>query len=132
LSRTSPFRQRPSTTIDQHFAGRCRNTGVIVAALRKLRAIYRPDTSWPRQEPCCWVAANTVQRAGWIWTGGVPERRIQRERLTAMDQLSQRYGRGAVQMASGTLAADPNLEKQEGSRRGIRRAGQTCLWREHK
>ncbi|MBG6077091.1 Y-family DNA polymerase [Polaromonas sp. CG_9.11] len=110
--RTSPFRQAPqySRTVSMPLRRASADTGVIVAAaLRGLRAIYRPGYQMAKAGVMLLeLQPTTVQQAALdLERGEVPERSQRGRLMTAMDDLNLRYGRGTVQMASSGLAGDP-------------------------
>ena len=106
--RTSPFRPEAqySRSISMPLRRPSADTGVIVgAALRSLRAIYRPGYQFAKAGVMLLaLQPNTVLQT---------ELELQRDEapdrsglMTAMDELNQRYGRGTVKMASSGLAGD--------------------------
>jgi DNA polymerase V len=106
--RTSPLRPEAqySRSITMSLRRPSADTGVIVAAaLRSLRAIYRPGYQLVKAGLTLFeLQPNTVLQA---------ELDLQAEEasdrsglIAAMDDLNQRYGRGTVQMASAGLLSD--------------------------
>jgi DNA polymerase V len=125
--RTSPFRPEAqySRSISMPLRRPSADTGVIVAAaLRSLRAIYRPGYQLAKAGVMLLeLQPNTVLQA---------ELDLQRDEapdrsglMAAMDDLNQRYGRGTVQMASSGLAGDRRAWAMKQERRT---PGYTTCW----
>ena len=125
--RTSPFRPEAqySRSISMPLRRPSADTGVIVAAaLRSLRAIYRPGYQLAKAGVMLLeLQPNTVLQA---------ELDLQRDEapdrsglMAAMDDLNQRYGRGTVQMASSGLAGDRQAWAMKQERRT---PGYTTCW----
>jgi DNA polymerase V len=125
--RTSPFRPEAqySRSISMPLRRPSADTGVIVAAaLRSLRAIYRPGYQLAKAGVMLLeLQPNTVLQA---------ELDLQRDEapnrsglMTAMDELNRRYGRGTVQMASAGLAGGPHAWAMKQERRT---PGYTTCW----
>jgi DNA polymerase V len=125
--RTSPFRPEPqySRSISMPLRRPSADTGVIVAAaLRSLRAIYRPGYQMAKAG----VMLLELQPSTVLQT----ELDLQRDEapdrsglMAAMDDLNQRYGRGTVQMASAGLAGDRRAWAMKQERRT---PGYTTCW----
>ena len=125
--RTSPFRLEPqySRSISLPLRRPSADTGVIVsAALRSLRAIYRPGYQLAKAGVMLLeLQPNTVLQT---------ELDLQRDDasdrsdlMAAMDHLNQRYGRGTVQIASAGLAGDRRAWTMKQERRT---PGYTTCW----
>ena len=125
--RTSPFRREAQFSQSIITPLRCpsADTGVIVAAaLRSLRAIYRPGYQLAKAGVMLLeLQPNTVLQA---------ELDLQRDEapdrsglMAAMDDLNQRYGRGTVQMASSGLGGDRRAWAMKQERRT---PGYTTCW----
>ena len=126
--RTSPFRPEPqySLSISMPLRRPSADTGVIVsAALRSLRAIYRPGYQLAKAGVMLLeLQLNTVlQNELDLQANEAPERgRL----MVAMDDLNQRYGRGTVQMASAAaLLGDRRAWAMKQERRT---PGYTTCW----
>jgi DNA polymerase V len=97
---------------------------IVAAALRSLRAIYRPGYQLAKAGVMLLeLQPNTVLQA---------ELDLQRDEapdrsglMAAMDDLNQRYGRGTVQMASSGLAGDRRAWAMKQERRT---PGYTTCW----
>ena len=125
--RTSPFRPEPqySRSISMPLRRPSADTGVIVsAALRSLRAIYRPGCQLAKAGVILLeLQPNTVLQTELdLQADEAPERgRL----MVAMDDLNQRYGRGTVKMASAGLAGDRRAWAMKQERRT---PGYTTCW----
>ena len=125
--RTSPFRREAqfSQSIIAPLRRPSADTCVIVgAALRGLRAIYRPGYQLAKAgvmllelQPC-----TVLQTELDLKRDEEPDRN---RLMSAMDDLNQRYGRGTVQMASAGLAGDRRVWTMKQERRT---PGYTTCW----
>ena len=125
--RTSPFRidAQFSRSISVPLRRPSADTGVIVAAaLRGLRAIYRPGYHLAKAgvmllelQPC-----TVLQSELDLQTDDAPDRR---RLMTALDALNQRYGRGTVKLASAGLLGDRRAWTMKQERRT---PGYTTCW----
>ena len=125
--RTSPFRPEAqfSRSISVPLRRPSADTGVIVAAaLRGLRAIYRPGYHLAKAgvmllelQPC-----TVLQSELDLQTDDAPDRR---RLMTALDALNQRYGRGTVKLASAGLLGDRRAWTMKQERRT---PGYTTCW----
>ena len=125
--RTSPFRQEAqySRSISVPLRRPSADTGVIVsAALRGLRAIYRPGYQMARAgvmllelQPCTVLQSELDLQAD-----DSPDRR---RLMTALDELNQRYGRGTVKLASAGLLGERRAWTMKQERRT---PGYTTCW----
>ena len=125
--RTSPFRQEAqySRSISVPLRRPSADTGVIVsAALRGLRAIYRPGYQMAKAgvmllelQPCTVLQSELDLQAD-----DSPDRR---RLMTALDELNQRYGRGTVKLASAGLLGERRAWTMKQERRT---PGYTTCW----
>ena len=125
--RTSPFRPEPQYSRSTSLPLRrpSADTGVIVAAaLRGLRAIYRPGYQLAKAGVMLLeLQPNTVLQAELdLQRNEAPDRS---GLMAAMDELNQRYGRGTVKMASSGLAGDRRAWSMKQERR---MPGNTTCW----
>ena len=125
--RTSPFRPEAqySRSISLPLRRPSADTGVIVAAaLRGLRAIYRPGYPLAKAgvmllelQPCTVLQSELDLQAD-----DSPDRR---RLMATLDELNQRFGRGTVKLASSGLAGD----RQSWTMKQARRTpGYTTCW----
>jgi len=118
--RTSPFRQQAqySRSISMPLRRPSADTGVLVAAaLRGLRAIYRPGYELARAGVMLLELQPSTVLQGELelqQESAAPQRA---RLMTAIDDLNQRYGRSTVVMASAGLAGDRRVWTMKQERR---------------
>ena len=125
--RTSPFRPEAqfSRSVSIPLRRPSADTGVIVsAALRGLRAIYRPGYQLAKAGVMLLeLQPGTVLQSELdLQAGDAPDRR---RLMTTLDELNQRYGRGTVKLASAGLAGDRRAWVMRQERRT---PGYTTCW----
>lgn len=125
--RTSPFRPEAqySRSISMPLRRPSADTGLIVAAaLRSLRAIYRPGYQLAKAGVMLLeLQPSTVLQAELdLQRHDAPDRS---GLMATMDDLNQRYGRGTVKMASSGLAGDRRAWAMKQERRT---PGYTTCW----